>query len=113
MTVDNLAVLLHAREEELSAIYETVPGIVFYIAVEPDGEFRFLSVSRDFLVATGLAREQVVGSFVRDVIPPPSRDIVLNHYRDAIRSGQSVHWEEVSVYPAGRRIAEVAVTPLY
>ena len=113
MTVDNLAVLLRSRDEELVAIYENVPGIVFYIAVEPDGEFRFLSVSRDFLVATGLTREQIVGSFVRDVIPPPSRDIVLNHYRDAIRSGQPVRWEEESVYPAGRRHGEVAVTPLY
>jgi PAS domain S-box-containing protein len=102
-----------ARERELSAIYEDVPGILFYVAVEPDGDFRFLSMSRAGLVATGLKREQFVGSLVRDVIPPPSREIVLNHYREAIRSGETVHWEEVSVYPAGRRIAEVAVTPLY
>src|SRR5262245_44459564 len=113
MTVDNLAVRLRAREEELSAIYENVPGILFYIAVEPGCEFRFLSVSRDFLVATGLTREQIVGSLVRDVIPEPSRDMVLNHYREAIRSGQTVRWEEVSVYPAGRKCGEVAVTPLY
>src|SRR6516225_1332084 len=113
MTVDNLAVLLRSRDEELVAIYENVPGIVFYSAVEPDGEFRFLSVSRDFLLATGLTREQIVGSIARDVIPLPSRDIVLNHYREAIRSGQPVRWEEESVYPAGRRYGEVAVTPLY
>src|SRR5262249_17133762 len=113
MTVDNLAVRLRAREEELSAIYENVPGILFYIAVEPDGDFRFLSTSRDFLVATGLTREQIVGSLVRDVIPPPSRDMVLNHYREAILSGQTVRWEEESAYPAGRRYGEVAVTPLY
>ena len=113
MTVDNLAALLHAREEELSAIYENVPGIVFYIAVEPDGEFRFVSVSRDFLTATGLSREQAVGSLVRNVIPPPSLDMVLNRYREAIRSGQPVRWEEKSVYPAGQKYGEVAVTPLY
>src|SRR6516162_6592092 len=112
MAVDNVAVL-RARELELTAIYENVPGIVFYIAVEPDGEFRFLSVSRDFLVATGLTQKQVVGSLVRDIIPPPSRDMVLNHYREAIRSGQPVRWEERSVYPAGQRYGEVAVTPLY
>jgi PAS domain S-box-containing protein len=113
MTMDNLAVLLRARENELSAIYDHIPGILFYIAVEPDGEFRFLSVSHDFLVATGLGREQVVGSLVRDVIPPPSLDMVLNHYREAIRSGQPVRWEEESSYPAGQRYGEVAVTPLY
>src|SRR6516164_4496148 len=98
MTMDNLGALLAAREE-LSAIYENVPGIVFYIAVEPVGEFRFLSVSRDFLVATGLTRQQIVGSLVRNVIPPPSLDMVLNRYREAILSGQTVRWEEESVYP--------------
>ena len=113
MMVDKIAALLAARETELSAIYENVPGIVFYIAVEQDLEFRFLSVSRDFLTATGLRREQVVGHAVREVIPPPSRDLVLNHYREAIRSGQQVRWEEQSVYPAGQRYGEVAVTPLH
>ena len=33
-----------AREQELSAIYEHVPGILFYVAVEPGGEFRFRSM---------------------------------------------------------------------
>jgi PAS domain S-box-containing protein len=113
MTVDNLAALVRVREEELAAIYENVPGIVFYIVVEPDGEFRFLSVSRDFLTATGLSREQVVGSLVRDIIPPPSREMVLNRHREAIRSGQPVRWEEKSVYPSGEKYGEVAVTPLY
>ena len=101
---------LPAREQELSAIYENVPGILFYIAVEPDGDFRFLSMSRAGIVATGV---QFVGSLVRDVIPPASRDVVLNHYREAIRSGKTVRWEEVSVYPAGERVGEVAVTPLF
>jgi len=36
MQVDNRTAILAAREEELAAIYENVPGIVFYIAVEPD-----------------------------------------------------------------------------
>jgi PAS domain S-box-containing protein len=105
--------VLAAREQELLAIYENIPGIVFYIAVEPDGEFRFLSISRSGLEATGLTREQFVGRLVRDVIPPPSTELVLNHYREAIRCGHTVRWEEVSVYPAGRRVGEVAVTPLY
>src|SRR6185503_19244035 len=113
MTSDSFPVLRQAYEQELTAIYENVPGIVFYIGIESVGEFRFLSVSRAFLAATGLSREQVVGSLVRDVIPPPSCDMVLKHYREAIRSGQTVRWEEKSVYPAGQRYGEVAVTPLH
>jgi PAS domain S-box-containing protein len=102
-----------SRDRELSAIYENVPGILFYVGVEPDGEFRFLSMSRTGLEATGLVREQFVGSLVRDVVPPASRDLVLSRYRDAIRSGRTVRWREVSTYPAGRRVGDVAVTPIY
>jgi PAS domain S-box-containing protein len=101
MTADNLPVL------------ENLPGIVFHVAVERDGEFRFLSMSHEGLVAMGLSREQVVGALVRNVIPSPSCDLVLDHYREAIRSGHTVRWKEVSVYPAGRRVGEVAVTPLH
>ena len=57
MTVDNLAVL------------ENIPGIVFHVAVEHDGDFRFLSMSHEGLVAMGLSREEVVGALVRNVIP--------------------------------------------
>jgi PAS domain S-box-containing protein len=104
---------LATRERELSAIYANVPGILFHVGVEPDGDFRFLSASQACLDATGLTREQFVGSLVRDVIPQPSCDEVLKNYRDAIRSGRTVRWDETSRYPAGVRHGEVAVTPLY
>jgi two-component system CheB/CheR fusion protein len=100
------------REQELSAIYEHVPGIVFYVSIDAEGEFRFASMSEDGLRAMGLTREQVTGARVRDVIPSPSREMVLEHYREAIRTGQPVRWQETSVYPAGTRHGEVAVTPL-
>jgi two-component system CheB/CheR fusion protein len=104
---------LAARERELSAIYANVPGILFYVGVEPEGDFRFLSASQGCLDATGLAREQFVGKLVRDVIPQPSCDMVLNNYREAIRTGRTVRWDETSRYPAGLRHGEVAVTPLH
>src|SRR5262245_17525105 len=99
-----------AREQELSAIYEHVPGILFYIAVEPGGQFRFRSMSRVGDVATG---ERFTGALVSDVIPPASRDLVLTNYREAIRTGQTVRWKESTQYPTGRKVGEVAVTPLY
>jgi two-component system CheB/CheR fusion protein len=113
-TVDSdLRRKLATRERELSAIYANVPGILFYIGIEPDGDFRFLSASQACLDATGLTREQFVGALVREVIPQPSCDMVLNNYREAVRSGRPVRWAETSRYPAGLRHGEVAVTPLY
>ena len=104
---------LTVRERELAAIYERMPGIVFYVRIEADGEFRFLMMSPAGLEATGLTPNQLVGARVRDVIPPNSRELVLNHYREAIESGRTVRWKEVSRYPAGQKTGEIAVTPLY
>ena len=67
-----------------STMYEHAPGILFSIAIEDDGDFRFVSMTDAGLAAMGLSREQVVGRLVRDVIPPKSRDQVLDNYREAI-----------------------------
>jgi PAS domain S-box-containing protein len=87
--------------------------LLFSISVEPRGKFRFHSVNRAFLEVTGLERDQIVGRLVSEVIPESTRSLVLKKYREAVRTGKTVRWEEVSVYPAGERHAEVAVTPLF
>ncbi|MEO6789065.1 MAG: PAS domain S-box protein, partial [Chthoniobacteraceae bacterium] len=104
---------LASKVQELSAIYSNAPGIIFYLKVEGDEEFRFVSVNDALLKATGLREEQVVGKSVREVIPPSSLAVVLAHYQEAIRTGKVVRWEETSEYPAGTKHGEVSVTPQF
>ena len=93
-------------------IFDSVADTIFYLAVEPDDRFRFLSVNRAFLTATGLVEPDIVGRFVDEVIPEPSLSLVLTKYRDAIRTGHAVRWDEVSTYPAGIQQGEVTITPI-
>jgi PAS domain S-box-containing protein len=104
---------LQARERELSLIYNNVSDVIFYLAVEPDGEFRFVTVNRAFLAATGLAENQVVGKRVEEVIPPASQALVLKRYRESIREKRTVRWEETSVYPSGTKVGAVSITPIF
>lgn len=104
---------LRARETQLSMIYDGVYDIIFMVAVEPQDSFRFVSVNRRFLDATGLAENQVVGRLAKDVIPEPSRSIVLGKYREAVQGGHSVQWEEVTSYPSGEKVGEVSVAPVF
>src|SRR4051794_24120810 len=69
---------LHVRERELSLIFNNVSDVVFYVAAEAKGQFRFAAVNPAFLAVTGLKREQVVGKLVQEVIPAPSLAIVLD-----------------------------------
>ncbi len=96
----------------LELIYQTVPACLFLIAVEPDERYRFVSVNETFLTVTGLAREQVIGKCIEEVIPAPAHALVRGKYREALSENRTVGWEETSVYPAGKHIGEVHVTPM-
>ena len=52
---------LQESEERLSLIYDSTADVLFYIGVEPENCFRFLSINPAFLKATGLTRDQIVG----------------------------------------------------
>ena len=102
-----------AGAARLVSIYNTVRDVIFHLAVEPEGQFRFVSVNAAFLRATGLTLKAVIGKTVREVIPEPSLTMVLQKYRQAIEAHDVVHWEEISDYPNGRLYGEVSVAPVF
>ncbi|UVW30015.1 EAL domain-containing protein [Massilia sp. H6] len=101
------------RENALDIIYRNIQDVIYQLAVEENERFRFVSVNRAFYAATQLRPEQVIGKQVGEVIPEPSLAMVLGHYREAIRSGQTQHWQEQSDFPAGRKVGRVSVTPVF
>ncbi len=104
---------LREREQRLASIYDTVGDVIFQLAVEKDGRYRFASVNRAFLATTGLTSAQAVGKRVDEVIPEPSLSMVLEKYAAAIREKGIVRWEETSEYPTGRLIGEVNIAPVF
>jgi PAS domain S-box-containing protein len=103
---------LQESESRLSLIYDSVGDVLFYIRVEPDDCFRFVSVNHAFLETTRLTGDQIVGKRIEEVIPEPSIQLVLDNYRKAIRENMIVRWEETSVYPSGERIGDVSIAPV-
>ncbi len=104
---------LQASESQLSLIYANISDILFYLDVEEGERFRFISVNPAFLGATGLSEEQVVGKLVEEVIPEPSRSLVLGNYKKAIQTKKAVTWEEITEYPAGRKYGQVSAIPIF
>ncbi|HEY5950134.1 MAG TPA: PAS domain-containing protein [Kofleriaceae bacterium] len=92
-------------------VYTNVNDVIFHLRVEGE-RFRFLHINRAFTRATGLTEQQVVGRFVDEVIPEPSRTLVINNYRRAIAERRTVRWEEVTPYPTGTKVGEVSITPV-
>jgi PAS domain S-box-containing protein len=104
---------LRANERRLGSIYETVGDVIFLLAVEPGGIYRFSSVNRAFGRVTGLPAEAVVGKTVSEIIPEPSLSAVLANYAKVITEKTIVRWEETSDYPTGHLIGEVSVAPVF
>ena len=100
-------------EQRLSSIYDTVGDVIFHLAVEKDGRYRFVSVNQAFVSTTGIDSGQVVDRLVNEIIPEPSLTLVLRKYEEAIREKKIVRWEETSEYPTGRLTGEVSVAPVF
>jgi PAS domain S-box-containing protein len=94
-------------------VFDGVVDILFSVDVDPQGEFRFQCINQRFTQATGLAEADVVGRLVREVIPRPALDEVLEHYRTCIRERRTERWEETSLYPAGTRYGVVSISPVF
>lgn len=97
----------------LQQIYDNVKDVLFVIAVDESGQFRFESINRRFTEATGLAADLIIGKSVAEVIPEPSCSMVLGKYREAIENRKTACWEETTEYPTGRKIGEVTVSPVF
>ena len=104
---------LGESQRRLASIYNTVRDVIFQLAVEPETQFRFVSVNAAFLRVTGLSREMVVGKTVGQVIPEPSLTMVLRKYRQAIEERTTILWEETTDYPTGRLTGEVSIAPVF
>ena len=112
---------LHDKVEEHVGAFlrDTIRDVIFVLEVtqqedaqQERDQYRFVYVNRAFEVTTGLPPGAVVGKFVQEVIPPESVALVRANYRQAIDTGESVHWDEVSSYPTGTKVGEVTVTPV-
>jgi diguanylate cyclase (GGDEF)-like protein/PAS domain S-box-containing protein len=96
-----------------SIAFANISDVIYHLKVEGDDEYRFIYVNPAFYAATMLEPCQVIGNRVDDVIPSPSLLMVKDAYRRAIRTGMTQRWEEVSTYPAGRKVGHVTVTPVF
>ncbi|BDI30776.1 hypothetical protein CCAX7_28270 [Capsulimonas corticalis] len=111
-TADLLAVL-EINQKQMSLILGNVKDIVFLLEVVGEESYRFLFANPPFMDVTGLREEEIIGRPIQEIIPPPSWDLVLGKYAEAIRERRAVEWQETSVYPCGERIGDVRGIPIF
>lgn len=96
----------------LNFLFEHVADVIFFLEVLGADRYRFVAINGRFAQATGLQSSDVLGKEIDEVIPPASLGLVKRHYRQAIETGETARWEEVSTYPIGTKTGEVSVSPM-
>jgi len=104
--------LLIQKEQELNAIYSSLVQPIFMLEVEPNFRYKFISVNKSFLNTLGVKQEDVINKNVRELIPEPSLSLVLKKYKTAIKTKNTVQWEETTPYKTGLKTAMVTISPL-
>jgi len=94
-------------------INEIISNILFELNIESNDCFRFVSVNKAFLTATGLTEKHIVGKTTAEVIPEPSHTLALSNYKKAIQEKRIVTWVETTSFPSGEKIGLVTVAPVF
>lgn len=103
---------LQDRERMLKLIYDNSSDSLFLAQLEPEDQFRFVSVNEPFLRARGLERETVQGQLMEASVPSANQALLREHFHQALTTRRAVVYEDVADLPAGRRHGEVTVTPI-
>ena len=97
---------------ELAQFYHTADAALFGMAVEAGRHLRFIFANPCFLAAAGLLPDQVLGKRIEQIIDEPACTRVMEHCREAIRSRQTVRWNETYAHPEGIKYGKISVVPV-
>ncbi len=104
---------LMTSEELLASTFSGVEAAIAISKVINGGDdFRVLSVNRACVDRTGIPFESWKGSRFRDILPAEAADAITERYREAVRNGSPVEYEEKLTLPIGDIWALTTVTPL-
>src|SRR5690606_25906730 len=101
-----------AEEHVHAVVHDLIADVVFYLAVEADGQCRFLSVNPAFCQSSGLRERDVVGRTVQEIVPEESLSALFDHGQAAIAERRPVVRYQVSPYPTGTKHGLMTMTPI-
>lgn len=103
------------RESEYlrSVIFDTVEDVIFYLQVEGERSYRFISVNRAFLRQYGVSESFMIGRMLHEVLPPEIRDETLVHYDRAIATRERQKWEVAVTTRSGQQHNEITLIPVF
>ena len=103
---------LRESERRFRDIFDNSQDGLFLLEVLPDGRFRNLEVNPAFEKATGIARADLIGKTVEEVVSGEAAETSIAKYRRCVDTGTIIEEEMELPLPSGRRTFYSTIIPL-
>jgi PAS domain S-box-containing protein len=104
---------LRESQDRRALIFNCASDAMFLMEVEPEDVFRCVSVNQAYLLSTGFIEAQVIGMPPEGILPAAAAEHARSRYREAIRAGHSIRYEEDVELPTRHVIVETTLTPIF
>jgi PAS domain S-box-containing protein len=104
---------IRAGEELRAAVLDNVQDAIFYVQVEGESRYRFISVNRAFTRLFGVSDVEIVGKTLDEILPSENLARALARYDTVVRTRQPQTWEEAISARTGQKHGDVALIPIF
>lgn len=104
--------ILQEQEQFLRNIYDSAAEAIWVVEQLEDGEFQIISANRTFEKLSGIPVDQWIGKRLDQLWSSEIADTIRLHYREGLRQGKTVSYEEVLPLGDVTRCFLTTLTPL-
>lgn len=102
-----------AENELFSLIMNGMSDIVFLMEVEQNQKFRCILVNHAYLKVTRIAKEQIIGRYIEEILPKEKASFVIGKYKEAVYGKGMIKYEEGVELPIGLITVETTLIPIH
>ncbi|HSV52343.1 MAG TPA: PAS domain S-box protein [Burkholderiaceae bacterium] len=104
--------VIRDKEQRYREIFDNASDALYLLEITEDGRFRNMEVNPALAASVGMPRDELIGKFVDDTVPPEAAQAVVAKYRRCIESGVAVEEEVELLLPVGRRTYHSTLIPV-
>jgi PAS domain S-box-containing protein len=103
---------LRFAEARHESFWTHTPESLFTVQVTADGRFVFAGINPTHERLTGLSASHIVGKEPGDCLPPKVATAVTERYRECVRQGHPITYDETLDLPGGQRFWRTSLSPV-
>ena len=101
------------NEKEYQEIFSNIAQSIFVIDVTPGERFILRDFNDTQLKYVNMRREDIQGKEVEEIFPPDIAKSIVSHYKDCLKTGDDISYEEdVTLPKLGRRNYLTTISPI-